>query len=93
MFVGIYQLELFIPESNSLKSKRFILKSLKTRIRNKFNVSVAEVDENDKWQKTVLGVATVSNEKKMIDGIFNQIKNLITSDVRVELIDQFRDIY
>jgi len=93
MFVGIYQLELFIPESNSLKSKRFILKSLKTRIRNKFNVSVAEVDENDKWQKTVLGIATVSNEKKMIDGIFNQIKNLITSDVRVELIDQFRDIY
>ena len=93
MFIGTYQVELFIPESNSLKSKRFILKSLKTRIRNKFNVSIAEVGENDKWQRTTLGIALVSNDKKLIDGIFNQIRNLITADVRVELIDQFIDIY
>lgn len=93
MLVGIYQLELFIPESNSLKSKRFIVNSLKTRIRNKFNVSIAEVGENDKWQRTTLGIATVVNDKKIIDGVFNQIKNLITSDVRVELIDHFIDIY
>lgn len=93
MFVGIYQVELFIPESNSLKSKRFIVKSLKTRIRNKFNVSVAEVGGNDKWQRTTLGMATVANEKKIIDSVFNQIKNLITSNVHVELINHFVDIY
>ena len=93
MFVGIYQVELFIPESNSLKSKRFIIKSIKTRIRNKFNVSIAEVDSNDKWQRATLGVAAVANDKKMIDSIFSQIKNLITADVRVELIDSFVDIY
>ncbi len=93
MFVGIYQVELFIPESGSLKSKRFVLKSIKTRIRNKFNVSVAEVDANDKWQRTTLGMAAVSNDKKVIDNTFNQIRNLITSDTRVELIDQFVDIY
>ena len=93
MIVGIYQIELFIPESNSLKSKRFIIKSLKTRIRNKFNVSIAEVGENDKWQRAVLGVAAVTNDKKLIDSIFNQIKNIITSDVKVELIDHFIDIY
>ena len=93
MFVGIYQVELFIPESGSLKSKRFVVKSLKTRIRNKFNVSIAEVSGNDKWQRITLGIATVSNERKMIDSVFNRIKNLIISDVRVELIDQFIDIY
>jgi uncharacterized protein YlxP (DUF503 family) len=93
MVVGIFQVELLIPESGSLKSKRFVIKSLKTRLRNKFNISVAEVDENDKWQRAVLGMAMVSNDRKIIDGVFNQIMNLITSDVRVELIDHFIDIY
>jgi uncharacterized protein YlxP (DUF503 family) len=93
MLVGILQVELFIPESGSLKSKRFVLKSIKTRIRNKFNVSVAEVEHNDKWQKTTLGIAAVSNERKLIDNMFNQIRNLITADTRVELLDQFVDIY
>lgn len=93
MVVGIFQVELLIPASGSLKSKRFVIKSLKTRIRNKFNISIAEVEENDKWQRAVLGMAMVSNDRKIIDGVFNQIMNLITSDVRVELIDHFIDIY
>ena len=91
--IGVCQVELLIPESSSLKSKRFILKSLKTRIRNKFNVSIAEVAENEKWQRTVLGMALVSNDRKMIDGVFNQIINLINSDLQVEMIDHFIDIY
>lgn len=93
MLVGICQLELFIPESRSLKSKRFIVNSLKTRIRNKFNVSIVEIGGNDKWQRTSLGVATVANDKKMIDTVLNRIINFITSDVRVELIDHSIDIY
>jgi len=93
MFIGILQIELFIPESNSLKAKRFVLKSLKTRIRNKFNVSVAEVGENEKWQRATLAFAVVTNERKMVDSVFTQIKNMILSDVRVELIDQHIDIY
>jgi uncharacterized protein len=93
MLVGICQLELFIPESGSLKSKRFVLKSLKTRIRNKFNVSVAEVESNEKWQRTVLGMAAVSNERKIIDSMFMQIINLVQLDGRVEIIDKFIDIY
>jgi uncharacterized protein YlxP (DUF503 family) len=93
MMIGVCQVELLIPESSSLKSKRFILKSLKTRIRNKFNVSIAEIAENEKWQRTVLGMALVSNDRKMIDGVFNQIINLINSDLQVEMIDHFIDIY
>jgi len=93
MLVGIYQVELFIPASGSLKEKRFILKSLKTRIRNKFNVSIAEVADNDKWQRAQLGMAAVSNNRKLIDSMFNEIQKLILTETRVELIDQHRDLF
>ncbi|MBN1155301.1 DUF503 domain-containing protein [candidate division KSB1 bacterium] len=93
MLVGIYQVELFIPASGSLKEKRFILKSLKSRIRNKFNVSVAEVADHDKWQRAQLGFAAVSNDRKIIDNMFNEIQKLILAETRVELVDQHRDLY
>ena len=87
MFVAVGQIELFIPESGSLKSKRFVLKSLKTKIQNKFNVSVAEVGNNDKWQRATIGVATVSNDRKLAESTVNKIVNFIENDFRVELID------
>lgn len=93
MFVGVGQIELYIPESGSLKSKRFVLKSLKTKIRNKFNVSVAEIENNDKWQRSSLGVATVSNERKIVDSTLNQVINFIESDFRVEVIDHTIEIF
>ena len=93
MFVGVGQVELYIPESGSLKSKRFVLKSIKTKIRNKFNVSVAEVENNDKWQRSSLGVAVVSNERKIVDSTLNQVINFIESDFRVEVIDHSIEIF
>ena len=80
MFVGVGQAELYIPDSGSLKSKRFILKSIKTKIRNKFNVSVAEIENNDKWQRSSLGFAVVSNDRKIIDSTLNKVINFIESD-------------
>lgn len=93
MFVGVGQVELYIPDSESLKSKRFVLKSLKTRIRNKFNVSVAEIENNDKWQRSSLGLAVVSNDRKIVDSTLNQVINFIMSDFRVEVIDHSREIF
>jgi uncharacterized protein len=87
MFVGLLQLELFISESGSLKEKRFVLKSLKTRIRNKFNVSIAEVDHLDKWQRTVLGIALVCNERKFIDKTMNQILNLVDDVADLQILE------
>ncbi|HNW58727.1 MAG TPA: DUF503 domain-containing protein [bacterium] len=92
MLVGLFQIELFIPESGSLKGKRFVLKSLKTRIRNKFNVSVAEVDENEKWQRTTLGIALVANERKFIDQVISEIRRLIEAEDEVEIIGQQLEI-
>ncbi len=93
MFVGVGQVELFIPESGSLKSKRFILKSIKTKIRNKFNVSVAEIENNDKWQRSSIGLAVVSNERKIVESTLNQIINFIEDDFRVEVLDHSIEIF
>jgi len=93
MFVGIGQVELYIPESGSLKSKRFVLKSIKTRIRNKFNVSVAEIDNNDKWQRSSLGIAVVSNDRRLVNSTLNQVFHLIEADFRIEILDQSIEIF
>jgi len=93
MFVGVGQVELFIPESGSLKSKRFVLKSIKTKIRNKFNVSVAEIENNDKWQRASLGLAVVSNDRKIVDSTLRQAINFVEKDFRVEVIDHTIEIF
>ncbi len=93
MLVGVCQIELFVPESGSLKSKRAVLNSLKTRIRNKFNVSVAEVDNNDKWQRISLGISMISNERKFFDKICGEIFKLIEVDGRAEILNHVLEIY
>ncbi len=87
MIVGLLTLDLHIPEANSLKSKRLIVKSLIDRIKNKFNVSVAEVDAHNLWQRCIIGIAFVSNETVMINRVFEKIRTQVLSTHSVELID------
>ena len=67
MFVGACHLELFIHASGSLKEKRFVVKSIKDKVKNKFNVAIAEIDHLDKWQLASLGMSTVTNDQKLIE--------------------------
>ena len=60
MIVGVCTIELRLHDAHSLKSKRQVLKSITSRVKNKFNVAIAEVDDQDVWQRAVLGVAVVS---------------------------------
>ncbi len=85
MFVAVCRFDLFIHSSGSLKEKRFVVKSLKDRIRNKFNVSVAEVDHLDKWQLASLGIAAVANERKFLESVMFEIEKLIESRGDVEI--------
>ena len=87
MIVGVLRIELFIPDSDSLKSKRMAVKSIKERLKSRFNVAVAEVDEGDKWQRASLGVVAVSNETRHIESIMGNVMNLVYGDRRVEVID------
>ena len=93
MLVGVCAVELFLPESSSLKTKRVVLNSLKQKIRNKFNVSVAEVDHNDKWQRISLGISMISNERRFIDQTMSQIFKLMDRDGRIEVIDHLIEVY
>jgi len=86
MIVGLCTVELFIPESQSLKDKRQVLLSLKDRLREKFNLSVAEVDGQDLWQKAVLGLACVANEGRYVNQVLDQALNVIRSVPAVEII-------
>ena len=86
MIVGVCTVELFIPDGQSLKSKRQVVKSLKDRIRDKFNVSVAEVGEQDLWQKAVLGIACVANETSYVNQVLDQVLNQIRAVPMVEIV-------
>ena len=87
MIVGLLTLDLHIPEANSLKSKRMVIKSLIQKIKNKFNVSVAEVDAQNLWQRSVIGIAYVSNETVMINKVFEKIRTQVYNTHSVELIN------
>lgn len=67
MAVGLLILELHISEAQSLKDKRQVLRSLKDRLRDKFNVAVAELEYHDMWQRSVIGVVTLSNEEHHVE--------------------------
>lgn len=92
MVVGVCTVELFIPESQSLKDKRQVLHSLKDRLRGKFNLSVAEVDGQDLWQKAVLGMACVANENGHVEQVLEQALNVIKSMPIVELVRVHREL-
>jgi uncharacterized protein len=93
MFIGVCTIEMHIPESGSLKTKRHSLKSLKDRIRNKFNVSVAEVDHNDLWQKASLAVAAVSNDKSYLNQTLDHVLDMVRSVPEVSLLDYHIEIF
>ncbi|MBH0188661.1 MAG: DUF503 domain-containing protein [Nitrospira sp.] len=86
MVVGLCTVEIFISESRSLKDKRQVLHSLKDRLHGKFNLSVAEVDGQDLWQKAVLGMACVANEGAHVNQVLEQALNVIKSMPAVEVV-------
>ena len=91
MLVKVLTVDLLIPGSSSLKEKRFVLKSLKERLRSRFNVSVAEVDFQDKWQRTMLAVAIVGSDRESVDGTCSQVRRFVEGDHRVEVADALEE--
>ena len=92
IIVGLCTVELFIPDSQSLKDKRQVLLSLKDRLRDKFNLSVAEVDGQDLWQKSVLGLACVANETRHVNQVLEQALNVIRAIPAVEIVQSRVDL-
>jgi uncharacterized protein YlxP (DUF503 family) len=87
MHVGVCRIELRLPENHSLKGKRQVIKSITTRIQNRFNVSVAEVDNQNLWQLATLGIACVSNHRRHAnETLSNVLKFVVQNYPDVELL-------
>lgn len=87
MVLGLLQVHLRIPESQSLKDKRQVLLGLKTRLRQRFNVSISETDHQDKWQLATLGVACVGTDRKGVNRCLNLVSDAVEEERGVELVD------
>jgi len=75
--VGVLRLMLFIPENHSLKGKRSVLRKIKARVSERFNVSIAECDDHDLWQRAVLGISQVGTDQAFVDSALRQVIRFI----------------
>jgi uncharacterized protein YlxP (DUF503 family) len=92
MFVGVLRLVLFLPEPGSLKSKRHLVRSAIDRVRARFNVSIAEVAENDLWQKSVIGVTAVGNDHAFVTETLDKVAGLVASMHGGQILVTDRDL-
>ena len=91
MHLGVARITLQLPENGSLKGKRRVIKSLMSRVQNKFNVSIAEVDSNESWLTATLGLTCVSNSVRHADEVITNVVAFIAStaeDAYVSDIDR-----
>ena len=88
MHVGVCRIQVRLPENLSLKGKRRVVKSITARVGSKFNVSVAEVDDNDLWQLATIGISCVSNDKRHTNEVLSRVVSFITdSRFDIEILD------
>jgi uncharacterized protein YlxP (DUF503 family) len=79
MFVGVTTFDLVLAENHSLKGKRQVLRKVKDRVRNSFNVSIAEVDALDEWQRATLAVSCVSRDRRHLESQLSRVVDFIDS--------------
>ena len=92
MIIGTLEVKLMVHWSHSLKEKRMVLRSITERIKNKFNVSVAEIEDQDLHQSIVLGIACVSNETSHANSVLQRVLDYIEGNCEAEVIDSIIEI-
>lgn len=89
MIVGICSLDLLLPENHSLKGKRQVIRSVKDRVRNNFNVSIAEVGSLNSWQKSTLGVSCINKDRVPVERLLSRVVNFI-EDLHLARVEAVR---
>jgi uncharacterized protein YlxP (DUF503 family) len=87
MFVGVMELHFALVDNDSLKDKRSVVKRVMHRCRNTFNVSVAEVDDQDSSDRAVLGVVAVGSDKRYVQGMLDKVEGFVERLALAELLD------
>jgi hypothetical protein len=86
--VGVLRLTVYLPENHSLKGKRGVLRKIKAQVRNTFNVSISECDDQNLWQKATFGVSQVGTEEGQVDGALRAVIEFIDRLALVEVGEQ-----
>ncbi len=92
MHIGVCTIWLTIPDSHSLKQKRRVVKSLADRLKNRFNIAVAEIGALDMHQQAMLGVVSISNDTKHLNRVLSYVVNFIEGALLAELTDYETEI-
>lgn len=88
MNIGVCRITLRLPENASLKGKRQVVKSIIARVRNKYNVSIAEIDDQDRWQIASLGISCVSNSSRHASDMLAKVAGFVRgSRLDAEVLD------
>ena len=86
--VGVCKIRLRLPENSTLKGKRSVIKSIIALVKNKFNVSIAEVDDQDAWQIATLGITCISNDGQHSNEVLSKVVNFVDSGrFDIEMLD------
>lgn len=88
MTVGLARLTLFLPEAHSLKEKRMVLRRVKDRAQQKFNLAIAEVGENDLWQRAVLGVAVIGSGRRFVESALDEVVRFVRGEAEVTNVER-----
>ena len=91
-FVGYAVFDIHVQNVHSLKEKRFVLRSVKDRIANKFNVAVSETGHQDKWQRCELAVAAVAAERRSVERTLEGVRSLLDGEPELRVIADETDI-
>ena len=97
MVVGILRLTLFVQGASSLKDKRQVVRKVVDRLRSRFNVTAAEVGENDVWQRAVIGIAAVSNDRSFVNEVLDKcardagnIAEILNREMEIETYSEMK---
>jgi uncharacterized protein YlxP (DUF503 family) len=93
MVVGTLRIELHLPDNRSLKGKRKVVRGIVDKVKHKFNVSIAEIGSNDKWQKIELGISAVGNDRRHIDASLSNILAFLESLYLANIVDAQVEIF
>ncbi len=93
MIIGVCKIKLRIPQNASLKGKRRVLKSIISQLKSKFNIAVAEVEDNDLWQMATLGICAIGNDSRFVNEVLSKAVNFVANGhFDVEMLDYETEI-
>jgi uncharacterized protein YlxP (DUF503 family) len=90
--IGFLEVHLRISEAHSLKEKRRVVKRVVERLKNKFNVSVSEIGDQDRWQSSIIGVVTVGSSRKIVDATLEKVIVFIEELYPGKLVNYYKEI-